>query len=127
MPKGSKLTPSIHPFTVTVMTGELIVSRGLQFARCFYDKFSVKLRDPLLNDNAWLPQLVVSKKFLEEKFFTRNFRKPVFERENRENFCLAKISHLNPFSYQLEYLHGYEVTVFHYTLYSLHQIETLKQ
>ena len=68
------------------MTGELIVSREtfLQFARCFYDKmsqFSVKLRDPLLDDNAWLPQLV-SKKFLEEKFFARNFHKLVFDREN---------------------------------------------
>ena len=38
------------------MTGKLIVSREkfLQLAQCFYDKmsqFSVKLRDPLLDDN----------------------------------------------------------------------------
>ena len=48
---------SKYPFTVTVMTGELIVSREkfLQFAQCFYDKmsqFSVELQDPLLDDNA---------------------------------------------------------------------------
>ena len=38
------------------------------------------------------PQLV-SKKFLEEEIFARtNFRELAFDRENRENFCLAKIS-----------------------------------
>ena len=73
---------------------ELIVSREtfLQFAKCFYNKmsqFSVKLLDPLLDDNAWLPQLVVSKKFLEKKLFARTFRKLVFDRENCEIFCLA--------------------------------------
>ena len=78
---------SEYPFTVAVMTGEFIVSRKkfLQFARCFYDKMSqssVKLWDPLLDDNAWLPQLVVSKKFVEDKFFARNFRNLVFDREN---------------------------------------------
>ena len=118
---------SEYPFTVAVMTGELIVSRKkfLQFAQCFYNKvsqFSVKLRDPLLDDNAWLPQLVVSKKFVEDKFFARNFRKLVFDCENRENFCLPKISHLNSFSHQLECLHGYEVKEFYYTLYSSHQM-----
>ena len=37
------------------------------------------------------PQLV-SKKVLEEIFAVTNFRKLAFDRENRENFCLAKIS-----------------------------------
>ena len=38
------------------------------------------------------PQLV-SKKFLEEEIFAgTNFRELAFDRENRENFCLAKIS-----------------------------------
>ena len=38
------------------------------------------------------PQLV-SKKFLEEEIFAgTNFREVAFDRENRENFCLAKIS-----------------------------------
>ena len=38
------------------------------------------------------PQLV-SKKFLEEEIFVgTNFRELAFHRENRENFCLAKIS-----------------------------------
>ena len=38
------------------------------------------------------PQLI-SKKFLEEEIFARtNFRELAFDRENRENFCLAKIS-----------------------------------
>ena len=38
------------------------------------------------------PQLV-SNKFLEEEFFAgTNFRELAFDRENRENFCLAKIS-----------------------------------
>ena len=37
------------------------------------------------------PQLV-SKKFLEEEIFAgTNFRELAFDRENRENFCLAKI------------------------------------
>ena len=63
---------SEYSFTVAVMTGELIVSRKkfLQFAQCFYNKmsqFSVKLRDPLLDDNAWFPQLVVPRLFLVEK------------------------------------------------------------
>ena len=41
---------------------------------------------------AWRPQLV-SKKFLEEEIFAgTNFRELAFDRENRENFCLAKIS-----------------------------------
>ena len=38
------------------------------------------------------PQLV-SKKFLEKEIFVgTNFRELAFDRENRENFCLAKIS-----------------------------------
>ena len=38
------------------------------------------------------PQLV-SKKYLEEEIFVgTNFRELAFDRENRENFCLAKIS-----------------------------------
>ena len=38
------------------------------------------------------PQLV-SKKFLEEEIFAgTNFCELAFDRENRENFCLAKIS-----------------------------------
>ena len=38
------------------------------------------------------PQLV-SKKLLEEEIFAgTNFRELAFDRENRENFCLAKIS-----------------------------------
>ena len=38
------------------------------------------------------PQLV-SKKFLKEEIFAgTNFRELAFDRENRENFCLAKIS-----------------------------------
>ena len=38
------------------------------------------------------PQLV-SKKFLEEEIFEGTiFREVAFDRENRENFCLAKIS-----------------------------------
>ena len=38
------------------------------------------------------PQLV-SKKFLEEEIFAgTNFRELAFDRENRENFCLAKTS-----------------------------------
>ena len=38
------------------------------------------------------PQFV-SKKFLEEEIFAgTNFRELAFDRENRENFCLAKIS-----------------------------------
>ena len=38
------------------------------------------------------PQLV-SKKFLEKEIFAgTNFRELAFDRENRENFCLAKIS-----------------------------------
>ena len=36
---------------------------------------------------------LVSKKFLEEEIFAgANFRELAFDRENRENFCLAKIS-----------------------------------
>ena len=43
------------------------------------------------------PQLV-SKKFLEEEIFAgTNFRELAFDRENRENFCLAKISHYTVF------------------------------
>ena len=39
------------------------------------------------------PQLV-NKKFLEEEIFTgTNFRKLAFDHQNRENFCLVKISH----------------------------------
>ena len=35
----------------------------------------------------------VSKKFLEEEIFAgTNFHELAFDRENRENFCLAKIS-----------------------------------
>ena len=37
------------------------------------------------------PQLD-SNKFLEEIFAGTNFRELAFDRENRENFCLAKIS-----------------------------------
>ena len=47
-----------------------------------------------LERTAWrhCPQLV-SKKFLEEEIFAgTNFRELAFDRENRENFCLAKIS-----------------------------------
>ena len=54
-------------------------------------QFSVKLWDLLLDDNvlARLPQLVISKKFLEENFFMgRNFCKLVFDCENHENFDL---------------------------------------
>ena len=43
------------------------------------------------------PQLV-SKKFLEEDIFAgTNFRELAFDRENRENFCLAKISRYTVF------------------------------
>ena len=36
---------------------------------------------------------VISKKFLEEEIFAgTNFRELAFDCENRENFCLAKIS-----------------------------------
>ena len=45
------------------------------------------------------PQLV-SKKFLEDEIFTgTNFRELAFDRENRENFCLAKISRYTVFHY----------------------------
>ena len=49
-------TNSEYPFTVVVKTGELIVGHEKlpQFARCFYEKmsrFSIKLRDPLLDNN----------------------------------------------------------------------------
>ena len=42
--------------------------------------------------SAWRPQLV-SKKILEEEIFAgTNFCELAFNRENRENFCLTKIS-----------------------------------
>ena len=45
------------------------------------------------------PQLV-SKKFLEEEIFAgTNFRKLAFDRENRENFYLAKISRYTVFNF----------------------------
>ena len=41
---------------------------------------------------AWHPQLV-SNKFLEKEIFAgTNFRELAFDRKNRKNFCLAKIS-----------------------------------
>ena len=43
------------------------------------------------------PQLV-SNKFLEEIFAGTNFRELVFDCENRENFCLAKISRYTVFA-----------------------------
>ena len=45
------------------------------------------------------PQLV-SKKFLEEEIFVgTNFRELAFHRENRENFCLVKISRYTVFGH----------------------------
>ena len=39
-------------------------------------------------------RFIVSKKFVEEKIFTAtNFRELVIDRENRKDFCLAKLSH----------------------------------
>ena len=70
------------------MTGKLIISREkfLQLAQCFYDKisqFSVKLRNPLLDDN------VVG--FLN--LSARNFRRKDFSQEEIFARCLiAKIS-----------------------------------
>ena len=53
-------------------------------------RFSVDLLDLRLKHTR-RPQLV-SKKFLEEEIFAgTNFRELAFDRENRENFCLAKI------------------------------------
>ena len=71
------------------MTGKVIVSRKkfLQLAQCFYDKmgqFSVKLRDPLLDDN------VVG--FLN-LLSARNFLRKDFSQEEIFARCLiAKIS-----------------------------------
>ena len=53
------------------------------------------------------PQLV-SKKFLEEEIFAgTNFRELAFDRENRENFCLAKISR-----YTVSHRHVTSIKVF---------------
>ena len=48
---------------------------------------------------------LVSKKFLEEEIFAEtNFRELAFDRENRENLCLAKISRYTV--YNSSYHHG---------------------
>ena len=62
-----------------------------QFSRCFYnkiDQFSVDLL------HLWLevPLLdLLTRNFWREKFHGNNFCELVLDRENRENFCLAKI------------------------------------
>ena len=109
------------------MTGKVIVSRKkfLQLAQCFCDKmsqFSVKLWDPLLDDN------VVS--FLNLSS-ARNFWKDFSREEIFASWLITKISAshrfptrrlINPFFHQLECLHGYEATIFYYILYSSHQM-----
>ena len=76
---------SEYQFTVVVITGELIIDHEKlpQFARCFYEKmsqFSVKLRDPLLDDNV-LGFLNLSS--------ARNFWRKNFSREEIfESWCL---------------------------------------
>ena len=58
---------------------------------------------------AWRPQLV-SKKFLEEEIFAgTNFRELAFDRENRENFCLAKISRYTVFKDCLSALASFHI------------------
>ena len=56
MPQTSSLRKSNDTSNSELNDGKLIVSREtfLQLSQCFYDKmsqFSVKLRDPLLDDN----------------------------------------------------------------------------
>ena len=60
------------------------------------------------------PQLV-SKKFLEEIFAGTNFRELAFDRENRENFCLAKISRYTVISRLWLLLHA---ILFEYNIHS---------
>ena len=80
------------------MAGELIVGpeKFLQFAQCFYNKMvqiSVELLDPWLDDNVLgFLKLLTASLFWWKKFHRKNFCKPVFDHENHENFCLAKIS-----------------------------------
>ena len=79
-------------------------------ARWFYDRICTS--NTLCSaSSAQLPQLV-SKKFFEEEIFAgTNFRELAFDRENRENrenFCLAKISRYTVVSQLVtENLHGY--------------------
>ena len=64
-----------------------------QFARCFYDKIgqlSVDLLDLRLEGTVLDSS---ARNFGEKNFRGNKFRKLVFDRENCENFCLAKISH----------------------------------
>ena len=88
-------TNSKDLFAVAVMTGEFII--GHEKFRSLLDgsttnNFSVDLLDLRLIHTARLPQ-VISKKFLEEEIFAgTNFRELAFDGENRENFCLAKMS-----------------------------------
>ena len=75
------------------MTGELSIGHEKfpQFARWFYNKFSVNLLDLQLKHTVL--GFLISKKFLEEKIFAgTNFHELAFDRKNCENFCLAKIS-----------------------------------
>ena len=114
MPKGGS-SDSEDLFAVTVMTGELwsvIIGseKFTQFARCivrgvlYYPCWMV-LRQIFYRFTgsatqthcAWRPQLV-NKKILKEEIFTgTNFRELAFDRKNRKNFCLAKISHYTVF------------------------------
>ena len=69
-------------------------------ARWFYENFSVDL----LHGSAALTHCArrprpVSEKFLEEEILAgTNFRELAFDRENRENFCFAKISRYTVFA-----------------------------
>ena len=90
---------SKDPFTVAVTTGELIVGCKKISTVCsmFLQQngsiFYWVTGSAAQWQCAQLPQLV-SKKLLEEEIFTRrNFHKLVFSGENRDNFCLTKISH----------------------------------
>ena len=101
-------------FAVVVMTGELIVGCGkfMQFARWFYEQqFSGSTAQ---THCARLPQLV-SKKFLEEEIFVEtNFCKLAFNHENRENFCLAKVSRYTVKVTDLGRCHLYWQDTYHY-------------
>ena len=92
MPKGQ--ANSEDPFAVAVTKGELIVGR---FPKTFSAVCSVLLRQSGVNFLLWIrgsTVMCLAFSTCQAKIFVGgNFYDLAFDRENRENFCLAKISH----------------------------------
>ena len=83
--KGRELTPRIYLQLRRVDRRSQKFSEVCSMLLDKIGQLSVGLLD--------LRWLIVSKKILEEKFFAwTNFCELVFDRENRENFCLTKYS-----------------------------------